>query len=245
MRHETWETSTAAACAAAEKGAQAIRHAIHLRGEANIVLATGMSQIEMLGFLTAEKDIQWNKVTAFHLDEYVGIPRTHRASFCKYLEEHFVNRVSNLRAFHYIDGVCNNPVEECRRLSELIASHPIDVCFVGIGENSHLAFNDPPADFETAVPYIVVDLDDDCKRQQINEGWFPTLEAVPPQAISMSVRQILASQTIVATVPDQRKAPAVKAVIQGPVTNRVPASILKEHADCTIFLDAESASLLI
>jgi glucosamine-6-phosphate deaminase len=183
-------------------------------------------------------------VTAFHLDEYIGMPITHPASFRKYLKERFVYRLPQpLAAFHYINGE-GDAEAECRRLAELIAARPVDVAFVGIGENGHLAFNDPPADFQTEEPYLVVNLDEACRRQQLGEGWFPTLEDVPQQAISMSIRQILKSDTILCSVPDARKAEAVRASLEGPVTPDVPASVLQRHADTTVYLDAASAALL-
>jgi glucosamine-6-phosphate deaminase len=227
---------------AAETGADKIRAAIARNGAANIVVATGASQFEMLGELVAAPDIDWGVVTAFHLDEYVGMPLTHPASFRKYLKERFVEKLPRpLAAFHYIDGE-GDTAAECRRLGALIAAHPVDVAFVGIGENGHLAFNDPPADFETEAPYLVVNLDDACRRQQLGEGWFPTLDDVPRQAISMSIRQILKAGTIVCTVPDARKAEAVRGALEGPVTPDVPASILQRHADTTVFLDPASAA---
>jgi glucosamine-6-phosphate deaminase len=187
--------------------------------------------------------LPWNKITAFHLDEYVGLPITHEASFRKYLWERFVSKLPlPPSAFHFLDG--EGEVEaECDRVSELITSTHIDVAFVGIGENGHLAFNDPPADFETEQPFLTVDLDEACRQQQFGEGWFPDLDSVPRQAISMSIRQIMKSDTIVCTVPDERKAEAVKNATQGPVTPEVPASILQEHPDCRLFLDAAAASL--
>ena len=229
---------------AARDGAEKIRRAIADRGAANIILATGMSQFEMLAELVAAPDIDWSRVTAFHLDEYIGMPITHPASFRKYLKERFVEQLPQpLAAFHYINAE-GDGVAECRRLSEIIAAHPIDVAFVGIGENGHLAFNDPPADFETDEPYLVVNLDEACRRQQLGEGWFPTLDDVPKQAISMSIRQILKSGAILCTVPDARKAEAVRASLEGPVTPDVPASVLQRHADTTVYLDSASAALL-
>ncbi|HRJ73522.1 MAG TPA: glucosamine-6-phosphate deaminase, partial [Terrimicrobiaceae bacterium] len=213
-------------------------------GEANVIVATGASQFEMLNALLEEKDIAWDKVTFFHLDEYVGLPITHPASFRKYLWERFQQKLPvPARAFHYVAGDLD-PAAECTRLGRLITEHPIDVCFAGIGENAHLAFNDPPADFATEVPYLVVNLDEACRKQQFGEGWFPTFEDVPKQAISMSIRQIMKSRCIIITAPDERKAVAVRDSLEGPVTNLVPSSILQQHADTSIFLDTASASLL-
>lgn len=227
---------------AGSNAGRAIRTAITERGIANIILATGTSQFETLTQLIAE-DIDWSKVVMFHLDEYIGLPITHPASFRKYLKERFLAKVSPLKAAFLIDGE-TDPAAECDKLSKLISKHPIDVALVGIGENGHLAFNDPPADFDTEQPYIVVDLDDQCVQQQFGEGWFPTLNDVPRKAVSMSVKQIMKSKQIICSVPDARKAQAVKNSIENPVSNRYPASILQKHAHCTIYLDPSSAELL-
>jgi len=226
---------------AARLGAKLIREAIHKNGNANIIVATGASQFEMLSELVKE-DIEWSKVTAFHLDEYIGISETHPASFRKYLKERFVDIVSP-REFIYVDG-SGNPYVECTRLEELISQHPIDVAFVGIGENSHLAFNDPPADFEAKDAYLVVELNEDCRRQQMGEGWFTTISEVPERAISMSIKQIMKSKSIVCCTPDLRKAEAVKKTIEQPVSPEVPASIMRQHEAVWLYLDQDSASLL-
>jgi glucosamine-6-phosphate deaminase len=229
---------------AAEAGAKTIRDTIKKRGSANIIVATGASQFEMLSHLVKEPDIAWHKVTAFHLDEYVGMPITHGASFRGYLWKRFVSQLPlPLKAFNYVEGD-NDPVAECKRLGELIKKHPIDLAFVGIGENGHLAFNDPPANFEIEDPYIVVDLDDACRRQQLGEGWFPTFEDVPKRAISMSCKHIMKSAQIICSVPDKRKAEAVKNSVEAPISPQFPATILQQHKDTTLFLDKESASLL-
>jgi len=223
--------------------ARAIRYAISERGIANIILATGTSQFETLNQLISEEEIDWSKVVMFHLDEYIGLPISHPASFRKYLQERFIAKVPPLKAAFLIDGE-NDPVAECDRLSKLISKHPIDVALVGIGENGHLAFNDPPADFDIEKPYIVVDLDDQCVQQQFGEGWFPSINDVPRKAISMSVKQIMKSKHIVCSVPDARKAVAVKNTVENQVSNIYPASILQTHQHCTIYLDPLSASLL-
>ena len=230
--------------AAAAEGAALIREALAARGEANLIVATGASQFEMLEALTAEPGIDWSRVTGFHLDEYVGLPITHPASFRAYLWQRFVSRLPlPPRAFHFLDAEVS-PEAECARVGAILRQHPVDVAFIGIGENGHIAFNDPPADFETEEPFLIVDLDEACRRQQLGEGWFPTLDAVPKRAISMSVRQILKSAAIICTVPDLRKAHAVRAAVKGPVTREVPASILQRHPDCRLFLDTAAASLL-
>lgn len=228
---------------AANKGASLIKAAISDRGFATIIMATGASQFEMLENLV-EEDVDWSKVEAFHLDEYIGIPLTHAAIFRKYLKERFVDRVGNLKQFNYIDGDAQDIDVEINRLSTLIRERQIDVAFVGVGENGHLAFNDPPADFETEQPYRVVDLDEACRKQQLGEGWFPTFDEVPNRAVSMSVKQILKSNHIVNTVPDGRKAKAVSCALTGPVSPLCPASILQQHGSCHWFLDTDSASLL-
>jgi glucosamine-6-phosphate deaminase len=232
-------TKDALGQAAAVKGANLIRKALEQKGHASIILATGASQFEMLSALI-EEEIDWSRVTAFHLDEYLGIPLSHPASFRKYLKERFVDRVS-IKEFHYIDGEAD-PSVEIRRLNELIEQHTIDVAFIGIGENAHLAFNDPPADFKTTVPYIEVELDRDCRQQQFNEGWFPSVEAVPERAISMSVNYILKSTSIICTVPGERKAIAVKETIENDITPNIPATALKTHPSVFLYLDPDSSS---
>jgi glucosamine-6-phosphate deaminase len=242
MNIETFTTKEEMGAAAAAHGVSKLQAVLAEKGSASFIVATGASQFEMLDKL-AEADLPWNKLTGFHLDEYVGLSINHEASFRKYLWERFVSRLPlPLAAFHFLDGEVDADAE-CRRASELIEQTSIDVAFVGIGENGHLAFNDPPADFDTEQPYLTVDLDEACRQQQFGEGWFPDLDAVPRQAISMSVRQIMKSDAIVCTVPDERKAEAVRNATQGPVTPEVPASILQEHPDCRLFLDTAAASL--
>jgi len=227
---------------AGEEAAPLIRGAIERKGKANLILATGTSQFETINQLL-EETIDWSKVTIYHLDEYIGIPMTHPASFRKYLKERFVDKVDELGAIHYINGE-NDPESECEKLSDLISEQVIDVAFVGIGENGHLAFNDPPADFDTEKPYIVVDLDEPCRRQQMNEGWFESLENVPAQAISMSIQQIMKSEHIICSVPDERKAEAVKNCLESEISNKHPSSILQKHPSCSIFLDEASGKML-
>jgi glucosamine-6-phosphate deaminase len=230
--------------AAAAFGARAIRSAIEANGRANIVVATGASQFEILDALVKDSTIEWARVTGFHLDEYIGMPDTHPASFRRYLRERFTSKIPSLGAFHFINGDASDLDQELERVSRLIEAHPIDVTFAGIGENGHLAFNDPPADFDTDKPYIVVSLDEKCRRQQFGEGWFPTFEDVPETAISMSVRQIMKSGALVLSVPDARKADAVREALEGPISNACPASIVQRHPACRVFLDTESASKL-
>lgn len=244
MKKFIFDNKSEMAAAAAQYAANSIRSALESNRAANIILATGASQFEMLSALVEEKDIDWSKVTMFHLDEYVGLEITHPASFRKYLQERFVEQVSPLKAVHFVNGDSDDPQHECKRLNQIIAEHPINTAMVGIGENGHLAFNDPPADFDTEQPFIVVDLDEACRKQQLGEGWFRTFDDIPKQAISMSIRQIMKSKTLIVTVPDRRKAQAVKNTLEGPVTNACPASIIQNHSDCNIYLDADSASLL-
>jgi glucosamine-6-phosphate deaminase len=239
------DSKTAMGKRAAAEGAERIRKAIAARGSANIIVATGASQFEMLEALVSEPGINWNLVTGFHLDEYVGLPITHPASFRGYLWQRFISKLPQpLKAFHYVEADAQGgPQTECQRLGQLIKhAGTIDVAFIGIGENAHLAFNDPPADFETDEPYLVVTLDEACRKQQMGEGWFPTMNDVPTKAISMSIRQIMKSKHVVCTVPDARKAEAVKAAVEGPVINTVPASMLQKHASASLYLDRASAS---
>ncbi|GHE33305.1 glucosamine-6-phosphate deaminase [Sphingobacterium griseoflavum] len=243
MEIQTYETRKALGQAAGQQGARQIKEAIEKQGEANIILATGNSQFETIAALVADKTIDWSKVRMFHLDEYIGMSVTHKASFRKYLTERFLDQVSPLAEAILINGE-DHPEQECKRLEKAISAHPIDVAFVGIGENGHLAFNDPPADFDNDRSYLVVDLNAQCRQQQLGEGWFSTLEQVPRQAISMSIKQIMKSKHIICSVPDQRKAQAVKDCLLGGITNLNPASILQQHPDCTCYLDRESASLL-
>jgi glucosamine-6-phosphate deaminase len=239
-----FQTKQESAVAAAALGAEAIVKAIAERGQANIVVATGASQFEMLEALIQHEEIDWSRVTAFHLDEYIGMPDTHPASFRLYLKERFVSKLPTLGAFHYVIGDAPDLDAELARIGALLDQHPIDLTFAGIGENGHLAFNDPPADFETTTAYKVVDLDERCRKQQYGEGWFATLEDVPTRAISMTVQRIMSSALIILTVPDERKAEAVREVLEGPVTNIWPASILQTHPACHLFLDLPAASKL-
>ncbi len=234
--------------AAAEQAASAIRRAIGEGRRARIVAATGASQFEFLDVLTKAPGIgwpkiDWTKVEAFHLDEYIGLPATHPASFRKFLMERLVSK-TGMANFHWIEGDAADPAAVARDVGRQLASAPIDIAFLGIGENGHIAFNDPPADFITEDPYIIVNLDEPCRRQQVGEGWFADISQVPTRAISMSPRQILKAREIVVVVPDKRKARAVKACLEGEIGPMAPASILRRHSNATVYLDTESASLL-
>jgi glucosamine-6-phosphate deaminase len=242
MRLRVLEDRVAVGRAAAEQAAAAIRRAIAEQGRARIVAASAVSQLEFLEALTGAAGVDWKRVELFHLDEYIGVSMTHPASFCRFLQERLIAKTGIVKA-HFLDGE-GDPAEVIREASEAIREAPIDVAFVGIGENGHLAFNDPPADFETEEPYIVVSLDEACRRQQVGEGWFADLAAVPKQAISMSVRQILKAKEIVTVVPGARKTEAVKACFEGAIRSTAPASILRSHAGTTVYLDRESAALL-
>ena len=228
--------------AAAAQGAAAIKRAIQERGRARIIGASAASQFEFLEKLTATPGIDWKRVELFHLDEYIGLPMTHPASFCKFLQDRLISK-TGITNYHLLNGE-KEPAEVIRATNAAISAAPIDVAFVGIGENGHLAFNDPPADFETEEPYIAVNLDEACRRQQVGEGWFPDLETVPKRAISMSVKQVLKAKEILAIVPGPKKAEAIKLCFDGPISPIAPSSILRTHSNATIYLDRESAALL-
>jgi glucosamine-6-phosphate deaminase len=242
MNIKRFETRREMARAAATHAAGAIGRAVAERRNARIVVATGASQIEFLEELTTAERVEWPRVTLFHLDEYVGLPVDHPASFRKYILDRVI-ATTGIGDHLLLDG--EGDVEEvCRRAGEALRAGPIDVAFVGIGENGHLAFNDPPADFVTCDPYIVVRLDEACRRQQVGEGWFASIAEVPASAISMSIRQILETREIICVVPDARKAEPVRAALEGAVTPAVPASVLREHPNVTMYLDSASAALL-
>lgn len=242
MEIKIFDTKSELGQSAALDAARIINDAIEERDAAYVIAATGASQFEFLDAL-AQEPIDWSKVVFFHLDEYVGLPESHPASFRRYLKERLVSRM-HPQTFHFLNGEAADVNEECRRVGDLIAQQTIDVAFVGIGENGHLAFNDPPADFDTEDPYLVVNLDDACRQQQVGEGWFKSLAEVPAQAISMSIKQILKSRNILCIAPDARKAEAVRASVEFEVSPMHPASILQQHERVTLFLDRESSSLL-
>jgi len=228
--------------AAARHAARSLRRALSNQGSARLVAATGASQFEFLDVLTSAPDIEWSRVELFHLDEYVGLPSAHPASFRKYLFERLIHK-TGITGYHFLngDGDADGSIAS---IGAELQSKPVDILFAGIGENGHLAFNDPPADFEVADPYLIVELDDACRQQQVNEGWFSKLADVPKKAISMSIRQILSAREIIVVVPDARKARAVKACLEGDISAMMPASILRTHANAKIYLDTDSAALL-
>ncbi|MBA7529301.1 Glucosamine-6-phosphate deaminase 1 [subsurface metagenome] len=243
MKVKIFKTKQQMCKAAAKEAARILISTIKEKSEAIFVVATGESQFEFLKNLVSISSIDWSKTVIFHLDEYIGIQETHPASFRKYLKERLINKVP-LKNFYLINGNAEEPEAECERLGKIINEKRVDVTFVGIGENGHLAFNDPPANFETKKPYIVVELDEICRRQQFGEGWFKSFNEVPYKAISMSINQIMKSKNIICTVPDSRKAQAVKDCLEGDITPDNPASILRNHESAFLFLDKNSAKLL-
>lgn len=235
------DTSEELGTRAAAHAARVINAAIAKSGSARIVLSTGASQLETIAALV-QQEIDWTEVEGFHLDEYIGLPETHGASFRKYLKERFVSLVP-IREFHYVvpEGDLD---QNLRELSASILSAPIDLGLIGIGENGHIAFNDPPADFDTKDPYMVVTLDERCRKQQVGEGWFNGVDEVPQQAITMTVQQIMRCETIISCVPFAVKAEAIQAFHTNEPTPSVPATILKNHSDYHLYLDQESSALL-
>ena len=223
---------------AASQAAAYLKEVIEKNGYARIVLSTGSSQFETLSALI-DSDVDWSKVEMFHLDEYVGLPETHIASFRKYLKERFISKI-NLLDYHLVDG---NP-DSIPELTRLLREKDVDLGLIGIGENGHIAFNDPPADFDTKEAYIVVNLDDACKNQQVGEGWFPTIDDVPKHAISMTVYQILKCKKIITCVPHEVKANAIYKTLNNEVSNMVPATMLRTHPDWSLYVDENSAKLI-
>jgi len=243
VKIEVFKTRAECGAAAADRGAEILKQAIADKGRASFIVATGASQFDFMKALTQQAGIEWHNTTMYHLDEYIGFSEDHPASFRRYLKERLVS-VVHPGTVHFILGEATDPAAECRRMNDIISRDKIDVAFVGIGENGHLAFNDPPADFDTELPYIIVELDEACRQQQFGEGWFASLEEVPRTAISMSIKQIMKSAAIICTVPDERKARAVKQCFEGEVTPMHPASILRKHPDTYVYLDEPAASLL-
>lgn len=237
--NETDEMGLAAAVFVADK----LKAAIAEKGSANLILATGASQFAFIKNFQ-KQDVEWGKITVFHLDEYKGLPETHPASFRKYLKERILNIVKP-KEVHYLEGDAADTDAEVKRYEELLKSHPVDVACIGIGENGHIAFNDPPvADFND--PYLVkiVELDDDCRKQQLGEGWFPTFDDVPTHALSLTITAIMNCKTISCVVPDERKAKAVYNTLNLEISTACPATILRNHPDTVLFLDKTSASLI-
>jgi len=229
--------------AAGTEAAVLLRSVLQEKWLARMVLATGASQFATLTQLLQEPGIDWSRVELFHLDEYIGLKADHPASFRRYIRERVIDQLPPVHAIHYINGE-TDPATECWRLGKLLESAPVDITLAGIGENGHLAFNDPPADFYARDAYIVVNLEEDCRKQQLNEGWFESLDHVPIQAISMSIYQLMRSKTIICSVPDSRKAMAVRNCLEQEISSRYPASVLRKHTDCRLYLDQQSAALL-
>ncbi|MGI8961484.1 MAG: glucosamine-6-phosphate deaminase [Bryobacteraceae bacterium] len=237
-----FQTKDEVASASANHAADSLRRLLEKQDTVRLLAATGASQLEFLEHLTSSTSIDWRRVELFHLDEYVGIGPDHPASFARYIKERIIDR-TGIERYHLIDGT-REPHQVATEMGREINVAPIDLAFAGIGENGHLAFNDPPADFEAREAYLVVELDEACRKQQVGEGWFASVQEVPSRAISISIPQLLKAKEILCIVPDRRKAPAVKASLEGPMSPMAPASALRVHPKTTIFLDADSASLL-
>jgi glucosamine-6-phosphate deaminase len=242
MQIKVLENGAAVGEAAAKHATQSLQRVLGVSDTARIIAATGAAQFEFLKVLTSASGIDWQRVEMFHLDEYIGLPANHPASFCNYLLERLI-RKTGIKHYYLLDGT-QDPKAVIQRVGSELSSRLVDVAFVGIGENGHLAFNDPPADFETEEPFLIVELDEACRRQQMGEGWFATFSDVPTHAMSMSIKQVLKAKEIIAIVPEMRKAQAVKACLEGDISPMAPASILRTHPNTTVYLDTESASLL-
>jgi glucosamine-6-phosphate deaminase len=242
LQIKIFEDKSTMSRAAAEHAANSLSACLRAQGCARLAAATGASQLEFLEALTRTAGLDWKRVELFHLDEYIGLAVTHAASFRKYIYERIV-QTTGIIHYHLLEGE-RDPQVVANEMGQALTAKPVDMVFAGIGENGHLAFNDPPADFQTEQPYLVVELDEACRQQQVNEGWFVRVQDVPKKAITMSIRQILRAKEIIAVVPDSRKAPAVKACLEGEISHMAPASILRQHPNATLYLDANSASLL-
>jgi len=221
-----------------------LRAVLEAQDQAAVIFATGNSQIRFLDHLAAGTEIDWSRITMFHMDEYLGIAPDHPASFRRYLRERVQARLKP-RAFHYLEGEALEPLKECERYTQLLHAQMIDLCCLGIGENGHLAFNDPPvADFHDPLSVKLVKLDDACRRQQVGEGHFPGMEAVPQYAFTLTLPALCGSGRMLCIVPEQRKARAVRDALCGAITPQCPASFLRRQSHCTLFLDGESSQLL-
>jgi glucosamine-6-phosphate deaminase len=243
VKIEVFKTKADCSQAAADRGTDILKQAISVNSRASFIVATGASQFDLFESLTEKEGIDWRLTTMYHLDEYIGMHADHPASFRRYLRKRLVDIV-HPGTVHFIEGEAHDPAAECQRINQIISQDKIAVAFVGIGENGHLAFNDPPADFDTEEPYIIVELDEACRQQQFGEGWFASLDEVPNTAISMSIQQIMKSEAIICTVPNERKALAVKQCFEGEISPMHPASILRRHPNAVVYLDEPAASLL-
>lgn len=241
MKVKVFKNSLQLGVDAASYCAEILNKAIEEQGKARIILSTGASQFDTMSSLV-QKDINWSKVEMFHLDEYINLSESHPASFRKYLKERFVSKV-NLKKVYLINGE-GDLDSNIRELTRELLKEPIDLGLIGIGENAHIAFNDPPADFDTEEAFIIVKLDEACKKQQVGEGWFPCIKDVPEKAITMTVHQIMKCKAIVSCVPYKAKAYAIKLMLENDVTNEIPATILKKHGNITLYIDEDSASLV-
>lgn len=227
--------------AAAARAAGILRESIKINGTARIIVASAPSQDELLAGLTAAEDIDWSRVTVFHMDEYVGLPSDHSATFRCYQRKHLLSKVVPA-AFHEIRGEASDPTQECQRYAELLSAAPIDLVCMGIGENGHIAFNDPPvANFGDPLAVKVVELDEACRRQQVNDGCFPDFDAVPTHAITLTCPTLMSGKSLVCVVPGPRKAEAVASTLESPVSESCPATILRKHPSATLFLDPSAA----
>jgi glucosamine-6-phosphate deaminase len=232
----------ALARAAAQDASRTIRAAVTARGVAHAMFATGNSQLAFVDALVELPEVPWADVVVFHMDEYVGVGPEHPAGFRRWIRERIAERV-HPRAAHYVDGLAD-PAAECDRYATLLRDHPLDLCCLGIGENGHLAFNDPPvADFNDPLDVKVVVLDAACRRQQVNEGHFPGIDDVPREALTVTVPALLRAGTVLAIVPEARKAEPVQAALRGPVSTSCPASVLRTRDNVTLHLDRQSAGL--
>ncbi len=238
-----FDSETALAAAAADDVAARLKELLARQDDATVMFATGTSQVSFLGELVRRPGIDWGRVGMCHLDEYVGLPPDHRAGFVNYLRGRVIDRLP-FKSCTLIDGMAADPDAECIRLAGVMRDRPLDIALVGIGENGHLAFNDPPADFETTAPYIVVELDDACRRQQVGEGWFSDVAAVPERAISASINFILSAGWISCIVSGRRKMEAVRRCFTGDISPLAPASALRRHTDTVVWLDRHAAALL-
>ena len=241
---EVYKDETALGHAAAQAAVTTLQEAMAARGEANLILATGNSQLTFFEALREEGTLEWARVRLFHMDEYLGVTAEHPASFRRFMREKLLDFVTPM-SFHGVAGDADDPETEARKYTELLQAHPADLCCLGFGENGHLAFNDPPyADFEDSAWVKTVELDAVSRRQQVGEGHFPTLDDVPTRALTLTVPALLAARRVLAVVPEERKARAVKEALMGPVTPNLPASILRRVSHARLFLDRDSAALL-
>lgn len=244
LKVEAYESTAAMGKAAAESAAESLRALAAQSDTVAVIFATGASQMSTLDALTAIPGLPWDKVVGFHMDEYLGIPDDHRASFRRYLRERLTSKVK-MRQFYGVDGTRGNPEETCRKYAELLRQYNPQLCLLGIGENGHLAFNDPAeANFEDPLDIRIVSLDDQCRQQQVNEGWFGSLAEVPKQAITLTIPTLLRVPRLICSVPGERKAHIVHRTLTEEISTHCPATIMRNHPDTTVYLDPASAAEL-